>query len=353
MAAVVDAGAGPIREVELNATRGSMVRDQFGADSVPASGGGESKSPAALNLHGPVGGGGGEDGSLSASSSSLPADGIFVPPIVKPLGVPVISVRGLSKSYQLPGREDPVHALHEIHLCDDAKVTEFYSIRRGEFVMIRGPSGGGKTSLLNCVGLIDRPSTGTIRLLGKEVDLSTAHDDMLSKLRLKRIGFVFQTFNLLATFTALENVELPMSILAERTPKDRRARARRLLTLVGLQDRMDHLPSELSGGEQQRVTIARSLANDPDILLLDEPTGDLDTRNTIDIMNLLLEVNQQAKKTLLMVTHNPDLELYADRVLYVQDGRFVRQAINRQQCQLDHDLYKAYLDERSRTGGSL
>lgn len=273
---------------------------------------------------------------------------IFQPPISKSLGEPIISVRDLSKSYQLPGREEPVRALHEIQLCDDATTTEFYSVRKGEFVMIRGPSGGGKTSLLNCIGLIDRPSTGTVRLLGKQIDLSTASDDMLSKMRLERIGFVFQTFNLLATFTALENVELPMSILAKRTRKEMRARAKMLLTLVGLQDRMDHLPSELSGGEQQRVTIARSLANDPDILLLDEPTGDLDTRNTIDIMNLLLEVNQKAKKTLIMVTHNPDLELYADRILYVQDGRFVRQALNGQQCQLDYALYKAHLDSKQK-----
>lgn len=271
---------------------------------------------------------------------------IFQPPITKTLGKPIISIRDLSKSYQLPGREEPVRALHEIQLCDDAETTEFYSVRKGEFVMIRGPSGGGKTSLLNCIGLIDRPSTGTVHLLGQQIDLSTAKDEMLSQMRLERIGFVFQTFNLLATFTALENVELPMSILAKRTRKEMRARAKMLLTLVGLQDRMDHLPSELSGGEQQRVTIARSLANDPDILLLDEPTGDLDTRNTIDIMNLLLEVNQKAKKTLIMVTHNPDLELYADRILYVSDGRFVRQALNGQQCQLDYQRYKAFLDSK-------
>ena len=129
--------------------------------------------------------------------------------------------------------------------------------------------------------------------------------------------------------------------------KEMNRRATYLLTRVGLQDRMDHLPSELSGGEQQRVTIARSLANDPDILLLDEPTGDLDTRNTIDIMNLLLEVNQRMKKTLVMVTHNPDLELYADRILYVQDGKFVKQAINETQCELDYDLYKTFLDSKS------
>lgn len=269
---------------------------------------------------------------------------IFQPPIRKQLGPPVISIRELSKSYVLPGREEPVHALSTINLCDDPQLSEFYSIRTGEFIMIRGPSGGGKTSLLNCIGLIDRPTTGSIQLMGKQVDLAVANDDELSRMRLEKIGFVFQTFNLLATFSAFENVKLPMSILSNMTEKEMDRRATYLLTRVGLQDRMDHLPSELSGGEQQRVTIARSLANDPDILLLDEPTGDLDTRNTIDIMNLLLEVNQRMKKTLIMVTHNPDLELYADRILYVQDGKFEKQALNESQCELDYDKYKQFLD---------
>ena len=285
-----------------------------------------------------------------STDTNVPVDtstiSIFEPPTVKMLGKPVISIRELSKSYILPGREEPVHALHEINLCDDPLLTEFYSIRTGEFVMIRGPSGGGKTSLLNCIGLIDRPSTGSIQLMGRNVDLAVAKDDDLSRLRLEKIGFVFQTFNLLATFTAFDNVKLPMSILANMSEKEMDRRATYLLTRVGLQDRMDHLPSELSGGEQQRVTIARSLANDPDILLLDEPTGDLDTRNTIDIMNLLLEVNQRMKKTLIMVTHNPDLELYADRILYVKDGRFEKQAINSQQCELDYDRYKKFLDQK-------
>ena len=262
------------------------------------------------------------------------------------LGKPVISIRELSKSYILPGREEPVQALSLINLCDDPLLTEFFSIRTGEFIMIRGPSGGGKTSLLNCIGLIDRPSSGSIQLMGRDVDLAVAKDDDLSKLRLKKIGFVFQTFNLLATFTAFENVRLPMSILGKLSAKEMDRRATYLLTRVGLQDRMDHLPSELSGGEQQRVTIARSLANDPDILLLDEPTGDLDTKNTIEIMNLLLEVNQRMKKTLIMVTHNGDLELYADRILYVKDGCFEKQIINAQQCELDVDLYKKFLDRK-------
>jgi len=157
---------------------------------------------------------------------------------------------------------------------------------------------------------------------------------------------VFQTFNLLATMSAYENVELPMTILNKLTPKQRKKRTRDLLALVGLRDREQHLPSELSGGEQQRVAIARALANEPVILLLDEPTGDLDTKNTIQVMDLLLSINQKLSTTCLMVTHNPDLECYADRVLYLQDGRFQRQALNTQQSPLDYDVYMEYLNQQ-------
>ena len=145
--------------------------------------------------------------------------------------------------------------------------------------MIRGPSGGGKTTLLNLVGTIDSPSDGELKLMDNVID-GSSKDDFLSDLRLRHIGFVFQTFNLLATMSALENVELPMILLGKYNDKDRRKKAISLLKRVGLGDRLDHLPSELSGGEQQRVAIARALANEPDILLLDEPTGDLDSRST-------------------------------------------------------------------------
>jgi len=154
----------------------------------------------------------------------------------------------------------------------------------------------------------------------------------LSELRLKHIGFVFQTFNLLATMTALENVELPMILLGKLTEKERKQRAISLLKRVGLGDRLNHLPSELSGGEQQRVAIARALSNQPEILLLDEPTGDLDSRSTVAIMDLLLNINrigpngegEHTATTCVMVTHNPEIECYADRILYVQDGTFVK-----------------------------
>lgn len=193
--------------------------------------------------------------------------------------------------------------------------------------MIRGPSGGGKTTLLNLIGTIDSPSDGELYIMGKKID-GNSKDEDLSNLRLVHIGFVFQTFNLLATMTALENVELPMILLGKHNDKERKKRAIALLKRVGMGDRLDHLPSELSGGEQQRVAIARALANEPDILLLDEPTGDLDSRATIAVMDLILNINRVGPRgegeefatTCVMVTHNPELECYADRILYVQDG---------------------------------
>jgi len=144
--------------------------------------------------------------------------------------------------------------------------------------------------------------------------------------------------------SAFENVELPMTILGKLTPKQREKRAKMLLKQVGLQDREAHLPSELSGGEQQRVTIARALANEPEILLLDEPTGDLDTKNTIEIMDLLLHINQTQGTTCVMVTHNPDIECYADRILYVSDGKFINQALNYEQTPLRYEEYIEYLN---------
>lgn len=218
--------------------------------------------------------------------------------------------------------------------------------------MIRGPSGGGKTTFLNLLGAIDLATNGWIKLLGDKIT-KDSNDKYLSKLRLERIGFVFQTFNLLATMTALENVELPMKMQNKLKTKEIRKRAKQLLTLVRLQDRFDHLPSELSGGEQQRVAIARSLSNSPDILLLDEPTGDLDTRTTVEVMDLLLKLNNfgfdmESKKTItmIMVTHNPDLEVYADRILYVRDGELVKQAINEVQTPLEFDTYYSYLNAK-------
>jgi putative ABC transport system ATP-binding protein len=259
-----------------------------------------------------------------------------------------VEVKHLCKQYNLQDREDAVVALQDIHLARDS---EYYPIRRGEFVMLRGPSGGGKTSLLNILGTIDKPTKGVVELLGRTISEQST-DDFLANLRLEKIGFVFQTFNLLSTLSAFENVELPMTILGQMTVKERRRRAKKLLAAVGLRDRMNHLPSELSGGEQQRVTIARSLANKPEILLLDEPTGDLDSKNTVEIMDLLLDINRRKGTTCIMVTHNPDVECYADRLLYISDGRFVGQALNVEQTRLNFKSYIAYLNNQQKGSSS-
>ena len=229
----------------------------------------------------------------------------------KELGENVIEFNGLSKEYKLEGKDEMVVALKSATLADNH---EFYPIKKGEFVMIRGPSGGGKTTLLNLIGTIDTPSKGTLNIFGSNIDKRSS-DSFLSNLRLTHIGFVFQTFNLLATMTALENVELPMILLGKWNEKERKKRAVSLLRRVGLGDRLHHLPSDLSGGEQQRVAIARSLANEPEILLLDEPTGDLDSRSTVEVMDIIFSINRKGPRgdgqnptTLVMVTHNPELE---------------------------------------------
>jgi len=263
-------------------------------------------------------------------------------PIEKELGEVVVVLNHVKKQYSLEGREDVVNALEDIHV---APGSEFYPIRRGEFIMLRGPSGGGKTTLLNLLGTIDKATGGTVEILGKVVD-NNSTDEYLSRLRLEKIGFVFQTFNLLATMSAYENVEIPMIILGKLSTSEIKQRTKELLTMVGLQDRMNHLPSELSGGEQQRVTIARALANEPELLLLDEPTGDLDTRTTIEIMDLILNINQRRKTTCVMVSHNPDVECYADRIFYIEDGKFVKQAINVKQTKLDYTHYIKYVNSQ-------
>jgi len=268
------------------------------------------------------------------------------PKLKKVYGDPIVITAHLYKEYAISGRKDAVKALNDVHLASDG---EFPPIRRGEFVMLRGPSGGGKTTLLNLLGTIDKPTKGRINLFGTKID-SKSSDAFLANLRLSKIGFVFQTFNLLATMSAFENVELPMTILGKLNAKDRKTKAKDLLTLVGLQDRMNHLPSELSGGEQQRVTIARALANEPEMLLLDEPTGDLDTKNTVEIMDLLLEINTQRQTTCIMVTHNPDVECYADRIIYLSDGKFEKQVYNVEQTQLVFDEYIKYLNSVEQDG---
>jgi putative ABC transport system ATP-binding protein len=307
------------------------------------------KSPLA-----PAAGGAISPAAIGSGGASVVATGALNvtamgPVPTKQLGPPVLVLKNISKSFPVDGGNEIVHALHSISLCepDQADGFSFPAIRQGEFVMVRGPSGGGKTTLLNMVGTIDAPTKGTIELMGEKITKDSP-DTYLADLRLRRIGFVFQTFNLLPTMSALENVELPMTLVGKLNEHERRSRAKQLLALVGLRNRVHHLPSELSGGEQQRVTIARALANNPDLLLLDEPTGDLDTATTIQVMDLLLQINCMSGTTCIMVTHNPDVECYADRILYVADGRFVRQAVNTRPVPLVRDDYEEYLKEMER-----
>lgn len=284
----------------------------------------------------------------------------------KIFGAPVLSCHDISKVYKLSSgskkknkisslenNEENVVALKNISLDENS---EFYSIKEGEFLMIRGPSGGGKTTFLNIIGSLDSDYDGELKIMNTSINKNCT-DEFLSQMRLNKIGFVFQTFNLISTMTAQENVELPMIIDNKLSEKNRKKHAIELLTRVGLEDRLDHLPSELSGGEQQRVAIARAMANRPAILLLDEPTGDLDSSSTIEIMNLLLDINNKGssinqgndlnlkKTTIIMVTHNPELECYADRILYFQDGEIIKQIINEEQIQLTVEEYLEYINK--------
>jgi putative ABC transport system ATP-binding protein len=195
-----------------------------------------------------------------------------------------------------------------------------FTIKKGEFVAIVGPSGSGKSTLMNLLGCLDTPSGGTYRLAGEPVAGLTR--DQLADVRNRRVGFVFQAFNLLPQITALENVEMPM-LFGGISPKDRRARAAALLEKVGLGDRMDHRPTELSGGQMQRVAVARALAMTPDMLLADEPTGNLDSSSGGDIMSLFAEL-WTGGGTLVVITHDMSLARRASRVIEVHDGRILK-----------------------------
>ena len=224
----------------------------------------------------------------------------------------VIDIQGVTKTYVNGKLSVPV--LHGIDL----------QVNKGEFVSIMGPSGSGKSTFMNILGCLDRPTTGSYRLNGDEV--ATLSDDELAFVRNKQIGFVFQSFNLLTKLTALENVALPM-IYAGMDKKSRNERAAALLSSVGLGERMDHLPSELSGGQRQRVAIARALANNPAIIMADEPTGNLDSKSTIDVMNIFRGLYDEGR-TIILVTHEPEIATYASRNVVLRDGLIVEDSQN-------------------------
>ncbi|HEY0143274.1 MAG TPA: ABC transporter ATP-binding protein [Thermoanaerobaculia bacterium] len=249
----------------------------------------------------------------------------------------VIATEALTRTYVSGANE--VHALRGIDL----------TIERGELVAIMGTSGSGKSTLMNLLGCLDTPTGGSYTLDGVRVDNLGRNE--LAAIRNQKIGFVFQGFNLLPRTTALDNVELPM--LYDRRPakgdknakkRDTRAMASKALERVGLGDRLDHQPSELSGGQQQRVAIARALVTAPALVLADEPTGNLDSRTTIEVMALFQELNEQGI-TIVLVTHEPEVAVYARRIVEVRDGRIVRDQPVRNGRKAAHDLVE--LDARS------
>lgn len=221
----------------------------------------------------------------------------------------VISLNGIVKRFYI-GKPNELEILHGINL----------EVERGEFVSIVGESGSGKSTLMNIIGALDRPTEGEYRLQGKNI--GEAKDRELSSIRNQEIGFVFQTYNLIPRTTALENVELPM-LYGKMKKTERRERARELLELVGMKERMLHKPEELSGGQKQRTAIARAMANDPLIILADEPTGALDSETSRRIMDIFHRLHREQGKTIVLITHSTELAQETDRVVKISDGRIL------------------------------
>jgi len=225
---------------------------------------------------------------------------------------PIVSTQDLTKVYGHGATA--VHALRGINLA----------IQPGEFVAVMGPSGCGKSTLLHLIGGLDHPTSGKVMIEGE--DLTRLNDDQVTALRRRKMGFVFQFFNLIPVLNALENAALPM-ILDGMRPNEAYQRAREWLERVGLGPRLTHRPSELSGGEQQRVAIARALASEPSIILADEPTGNLDSRASEEIAMLLRQISSEWGRTILLVTHDPRIAAYADRIVFLKDGQIVDETI--------------------------
>jgi len=222
----------------------------------------------------------------------------------------VIELQNVDKVYRMD--EVEVSALKNISL----------KVRENEFIAVKGPSGSGKSTLLHIIGCLDRPTRGKVILDG--VNVSGLNDTELARLRGRKIGFVFQFFNLYPTLTALENIELPM-VIAEENKRKRRERALELLKAIGIEKRADHLPSQLSGGERQRVAIARALANNPPLILADEPTGNLDSKSGREILTILKNLQEKENKTVVMVTHDEHIAKYAERIVYLKDGEIIKE----------------------------
>jgi putative ABC transport system ATP-binding protein len=238
-------------------------------------------------------------------SREAAAPAASTPAVPAQKGNPVIQIEHLAKVYQLG--EVEVHALRGVTV----------SVYPGEFVAVMGASGSGKSTFMNIIGCLDKPTRGRYLLEG--IDVAQLTRDELAAIRNRKIGFVFQGFNLLSRTTALENAELPL-FYGATTSKDRKERAIRALDLVGLGDRIHHYPNQLSGGQQQRVAVARALVNDPSIILADEPTGNLDSRTSVEVMDIFQKLNDQGI-TIVLVTHEPDIAQYAKRHVIFRDGK--------------------------------
>lgn len=240
----------------------------------------------------------------------------------------VIGVGNLIKTYANGAIE--VQALKGINL----------TIRQGEFVAIMGTSGSGKSTLMNILGCLDKPTDGEYRLTG--INIKEKSDDELSYIRNQQIGFVFQSFNLIPRTSALKNVELPM-VYGKVAAEKRRTRALELLESVGLGQRYEHMPNELSGGQRQRVAIARALANDPPIILADEPTGNLDSRSSVEIMEIFTQLNREKGNTVIIVTHEPDIAEFTDRVVVFKDGQIIEDNLTEKGRASGKEVYKCFL----------